>query len=1154
MDPTFINLKWVSDPSLLNFTDMVHAEATYEGSVRNEDVTFVVKSGDKYAIIALDNLSPETMDALSGDALPIDELFSRKSWTVLDPDKVPGWHEKLILAHAKPLPEKQKTPVSEKQKAPARPEQTVPALIDDPLATYQGELDSRGLAEGEGTVIKNGEVVQKGIFKNGQLIRGWKEKDGVREEGGFQRGRLIGPGKTYKNGVLAQKGLFADGRLLSGTKIDGNLIQEGPFDQAGRLKGYGRVLEKNVLVKEGIFQAGRLVDGKLWKEGLLYRGLFDSAERLTGDGNIFKKGTIVMGGRFVEGQLVKGNQRAEGIQYSGTFDKELRLHGWGKVIEGGKVIKEGTFVHGVLDQGTLIDSEGTIYEGLFDHEGRLYGPGKVTKKGITEEGFYREGKPIKRDSTEAGPIHQHLLARRAAELTKKAPLSLTAVIPKEKVAKLLFNVVLKGKKDTTLKTSKEHFEGLVVSSHAEFREASALSLLAQATQDKRPPVGLQTERELRGLETIAQHRTNFARYAALLEKVNETQDPSTLDLLIKQIKNDLEALKEPGSPNIVTLEDGSRSFFIPGGSEEHFVAYEFRQKEGRYFLIMHNRGEGSDDYRIYGSISCQDPVSGKECGKTVVAIELPEEAIGDTGFLTTLIQARGSSDSTIVNDYLDHHFLRSGKGKLVRSPTEMLLNRLHKKLNHPLVADADKEKIRAKMLELMALEPAFNSYQLYGTCTESNSTSAEKMMAPAATRQALKAHTTAALVEKAKGKLTLTTQQKASIVRVKTLSLEQLAHLKRKVAAGPKKMKDLSQISSEAEELLKSVKPDRDPTNVKKQAQAFIENFNTLYDIEDDGGLPAGRIEQEKMSNELNILGHQCNDLLRALKKEKSSKEYQQLREIFSAINQSIKVNREEPFNTYRPLKTQLIEAFNALDFDACKTEKEKLDLVDKSGDVLKAPLAKLQAVPKGDPKLTLHFYEMLEESISSLEEALASLPSSKKALLEKQLKDMGRECVIQKRCLQAAQIEKGTHNDQGQLEGSDCQVLKPDGTTLIKRGTFRAGQLIEGIYHDPYGNTLQGTFVSGKHLQGEGQITLPSGVLKKGTFKQNSLVGPRSIIFPDGRTFEGESDQRGKLTYPNGEIHEGTFDLDYLLEGPGKITRNGVLVEEGTFVKGKLT
>lgn len=118
--------------------------------------------------------------------------------------------------------------------------------------------------EGEWEIILANGNFDKGIFKNGILVNGSRNRNGVLEMGTFEEDKLQGSGKVIYGGGSNDEGFFKNGRLHGQGKrtVKGGIaFQEGEFIN-GYLHGKGKKMNANGKVVEGIFSVGVLVKTK----------------------------------------------------------------------------------------------------------------------------------------------------------------------------------------------------------------------------------------------------------------------------------------------------------------------------------------------------------------------------------------------------------------------------------------------------------------------------------------------------------------------------------------------------------------------------------------------------------------------------------------------------------------------------------------------------------------------------------------------------------------------------------------------------------------------------------------------------------------------------------------------------------------------------
>ena len=178
-----------------------------------------------------------------------------------------------------------------------------------------GQTTGFGL-DGQGTQEFNtpqGKLVEKGLFKNGNLISGEKHlENGQVLIGTFNSaGNLSGEGTATSSDGREVKGTFEAGRLVRGVqKFSDGQISAGTFDASGNLNGVGSLKTKTGDLEEGTFAKNELVSGKLtlangpvmegtFENGRLTKGIYRFAAD-SGPAGFFS-GTMAPGGIFLTG-------------------------------------------------------------------------------------------------------------------------------------------------------------------------------------------------------------------------------------------------------------------------------------------------------------------------------------------------------------------------------------------------------------------------------------------------------------------------------------------------------------------------------------------------------------------------------------------------------------------------------------------------------------------------------------------------------------------------------------------------------------------------------------------------------------------------------------------------------------------------------------
>lgn len=287
------------------------------------------------------------------------------------------------------------------------------------------------------------------------------------------------------------------------------------------------------------------------------------------------------------------------------------------------------------------------------------------------------------------------------------------------------------------------FHGLDVNFHLGFRTLSANHLLQESA--KSVPL---TEEERKGLMRIAQHRNRLLHYSNQMEAQRRVIASSPL---IKEIMDNIDELDHP-SPNsskVVTLDNGTTTFSLPGGSKGHHVLFEMQKEGNDYFFILHNRGEGAEDTRLHGTAEFE--IKGKSYKRTSVRIKVSKEVLRNPDFFAQLLNSEKTKDIPSLYRLIYKTLIVEGKGQIIKSEAEKLLEKLYFLSLAPVKSKEMAEAIEEMALNLLNQSENFHSTQAYQTCVESNSTAPEKEMAPPSLQRLLKQFTLSALVERLKG-------------------------------------------------------------------------------------------------------------------------------------------------------------------------------------------------------------------------------------------------------------------------------------------------------------------------------------------------------------------------------------------------------------------
>lgn len=278
------------------------------------------------------------------------------------------------------------------------------------------------------------------------------------------------------------------------------------------------------------------------------------------------------------------------------------------------------------------------------------------------------------------------------------------------------------------------------------------------------------------VQTLVTHRRILTEMSYLHRKVPHEVRNERAQEVVKCIQKRCDALSTPRSADVVhvTSKEGNYACFsFPGGHRSHYVTYEaqYHPTSGRYFFIIHNRGDGSSDKELHGSLEIRT-AEGTRYKRTSVKIEVSLEQLKDPEFLGNLYKKMWTA-KTMSEGYkvIKKHLLKKDPISMrplniVMSPQETKCihyeDRVNKcsqaieeyaqkdhltKQERELLRGARSQKKhlerRIKTLKafLVSHDPAFHSLQTFGTCTESNSTSPEKSMASSSVRRELKLFT-----------------------------------------------------------------------------------------------------------------------------------------------------------------------------------------------------------------------------------------------------------------------------------------------------------------------------------------------------------------------------------------------------------------------------
>lgn len=303
----------------------------------------------------------------------------------------------------------------------------------------------------------------------------------------------------------------------------------------------------------------------------------------------------------------------------------------------------------------------------------------------------------------------------------------------------LFHIGLKGNLSEEIANLESDYGRTYFIHYAYERIKNALAFLEQLNNSD--SFGDKTKEEIQGLINICQHRLIIFNYALRLDRI-ENKTEEELNGLVAEIRANIDLLDRADSEKVVSSEDGSAFFAIPGGSATHYVSYEFRKKAGTpplYFFVIHNRGEKDGGENIHGSFSFK--IDGKEYQRTSVPIQISKEALKNPEFIKALI--KGGGEPLVPYHAIKSHLLDKG-GKIIEGEEEKIIKKLQYMLANPTLFSLTEEdilKIEKNINGLVKESENIHSTQILETCTESNQTELEKKLSSSSIRKELKLFT-----------------------------------------------------------------------------------------------------------------------------------------------------------------------------------------------------------------------------------------------------------------------------------------------------------------------------------------------------------------------------------------------------------------------------
>jgi hypothetical protein len=228
---------------------------------------------------------------------------------------------------------------------------------DSPPYTYEGDVDSNGVYQGEGKLYYQGQLFYEGDFVDGNFngegtlyyVKKTDTDDSSQETGLTNRVKYQG---QFKNGLYHGKGtLYYNFSLPVDKKSDyAGQKYEGKF-RYGKYYGYGI----EYTMKGEIKNKGYFIDGTLYD----YEGPTDENGKMHGVGKLLNnEGQVVFEGNFIHGEIHgKGTMYLNDkrtIKYVGNFVHD-RMEGEGSLYKNDILYYKGDFEDG-MKQG-----KGTIY-------------------------------------------------------------------------------------------------------------------------------------------------------------------------------------------------------------------------------------------------------------------------------------------------------------------------------------------------------------------------------------------------------------------------------------------------------------------------------------------------------------------------------------------------------------------------------------------------------------------------------------------------------------------------------------------------------------------------------------------------------------------------------------------------------------------------
>jgi hypothetical protein len=243
---------------------------------------------------------------------------------------------------------------------------------------------------------------------------------------------------------------------------------------------------------------------------------------------------------------------------------------------------------------------------------------------------------------------------------------------------------------------------------------------------------------------------------------------------VKLIQRSIHNFEDQHPKRAIELDDGSRTFCVPGGKRQDPLCYEFKKDaEGSYIFFIHNcSSDQSGNRLLLGKDFDPFELDGRIYGKTSIGIKFKnKEKLVNEEFLTNLFKAERSGNTEKAYQIITNYLLSGDNpGTIVASPEEMKLQKCCREIER-MDPEKDNKKLikRREQLRMAVVEKdrSFSSLERYGSSLECNFACAERAMASLETRRKLRYHTILSIVSAIKDKAFLyqKAEDAAAIIR-----------------------------------------------------------------------------------------------------------------------------------------------------------------------------------------------------------------------------------------------------------------------------------------------------------------------------------------------------------------------------------------------------